>query len=135
MNPARSPRGVNPLLVPARADGFAGFKWTARAGGPQTPLRYRVSVCAEATSEGDNRRATVYVSGADIFIPTSEPLELGSEVYLTIHTPGEGFICADGQVVWTNLVQTETIPAGMGVQLTHIAPEDRVRLESVLEAL
>jgi uncharacterized protein (TIGR02266 family) len=99
--------------------------------------RYRVSVRVEYESDGESRRANVYDLGTDgVFICTSEPLAPGSKLDLTIHTPGDqGFVYADGHVVWVNLVETETVPAGMGVRFVRIDPEARERLERQLESL
>ncbi len=81
--------------------------------------------------------AAVYDIGpGGVFVPTPAPLPPGTELELSLHLPGERrIIRAEGRVVWTNLVDTPSLPAGMGVRFLRIDPADRVRLERRLRAL
>ena len=99
--------------------------------------RHRVSISARYRADGEQRCANLFDLGNDgVFICTHEPLEPGSLLDLTIHTPGErGFVSADGLVVWTNLVHTDTVPAGMGVRFLSVDPEASERLRAQLDSL
>ncbi len=99
--------------------------------------RHRVSVRVEYAKEGDTRRGSVYDLGeGGIFICSVAPLDLGAVLELSILTPGElGVVRGEGRVVWTNLVQTPSIPAGMGVRFTDIDPAALRRLSRHLKAL
>jgi Tfp pilus assembly protein PilZ len=99
--------------------------------------RQRVSIRAGYRAGGQQRYGDLYDLGADgVFICTREPLELGARLDLMIHTPGDqGFVYADGLVVWTNLVHCDTVPAGMGVRFVAVDPQARDRLLEQLESL
>ena len=98
--------------------------------------RYRISIRVDYGNEAEKRRGTVYNIGAGgIFIRTLNPLEPGSGLEMTIYIAGGGFVFADGQVTWTNLVEADALPAGMGVRFVRIDPVDRLRLEGHLESL
>jgi uncharacterized protein (TIGR02266 family) len=86
---------------------------------------------------GERRRANVYNLGTDgVFIRTTEPLASGERMNLSIHLPSEhDSVQAEGQVVWTNLVETPEVPVGMGVRFTDIDPAVRLRLRRRLESL
>ncbi|HSH68360.1 MAG TPA: PilZ domain-containing protein [Deferrisomatales bacterium] len=97
----------------------------------------RVSISALYRADGEQRCANLFDLGSDgVFICTREPLAPGSRLDLTIHTPGDrGFMYADGLVVWTNLVHSDAVPAGMGIRFLSVDPEDRERLLAQLEML
>ena len=99
--------------------------------------RQRVSNRAQYRAFGQMCSANLFDLGTDgVFICTREPLEPGSRLDLTIHTAGDqGRVCADGLVVWTNLVHTESVPAGMGIRFLSVDPEERERLQTQLESL
>lgn len=102
----------------------------------RTP-RIRVSVRAAYQDEGESKRGNVYDLGlGGVFICTSEPLDPGSHLCLTLETPGEEVpVEADGPVVWTNLVETEAVPAGMGIRFLRVDPMAQERLARRLEPL
>ena len=120
-----------------RAEGVLNHGATALGNDRRGARRYRVSVRVEFAAADGSRRANVYNLGKDgIFICTAEPLALGAQMSITVHLPGEGdLVCADGQVVWTNLVETPSLPAGMGVRFTKIDPIAWLRLSRRLESL
>ena len=99
--------------------------------------RQRVTISAHYRANGEQRCASLFDLGNDgVFLCTHEPLEPGSRLDLTIHTPGDrGFVYADGLVVWTNLVHSDTVPAGMGVRFLSVDPEARERLQAQLDSL
>lgn len=137
MSSNHSPSGEGPSVFAAR---------TRQVGEPAEPSsvddrrrapRYRVAVRVEYALEGERRRANVYDLGAGgVFIRTATPLKPGTSLDLTLLVPGKSeFVCADGQVVWTNLVETDSIPVGMGVHFVRIDPTARHMLLEQLEAL
>ncbi len=99
--------------------------------------RQRVSISARYRADGEQRCANLFDLGSDgVFICTREPLEPGSRLDLTIHTPGDrGFLYADGLVVWINLVHSDAVPAGMGVRFLSVDPEACERLLAQLDSL
>ena len=96
--------------------------------------RYALPVRVEY---GSGAPGTAYGIGpGGVFVRTPEPLRPGSDLELTLHLPGEPrLVRARGRVVWANLVDTPSLPAGMGIRFLRIDPADRVRLERRLRAL
>ncbi len=96
--------------------------------------RHRYPVRVEYAPGG---AAAVYDIGpGGVFVPTPAPLPPGTELELSLHLPGERrIIRAEGRVVWTNLVDSPSLPAGMGIRFLRIDPTDRIRLERRLRSL
>ncbi len=102
--------------------------------GPRGQPRCRLPVRVECRP---GEAAAVYDIGpGGVFVATPAPLPPGTEIELSLHLPGERCIIrAEGRVVWTNLVDTPSLPSGMGIRFLRIDPADRVRLERRLRAL
>ena len=97
--------------------------------------RRRVNISALYRADGQQCSAHLFDLGSDgVFLCTRQPLKPGSRLDLTIHIPGDrGFMHADGMVMWTNLVHSEAVPAGMGIRFLSVDPAARERLFAQLE--
>jgi len=96
--------------------------------------RQRVSLQAHYRVGKEQRSGSlVDLCGDGVFVCTHQPLEPGARLDLTIRTPGDrGYVYTNGLVVWTNLVHTEAVPAGMGIRFLSVDPEGRDRLQAQL---
>ena len=74
------------------------------------------------------------VGSGGIFIKTDKPLALDSEIAMRIHLPDDDEVMdIRGCVVWINH-RMESLPAGMGIQFTQIAPEHSEKIKAFVEA-
>lgn len=87
---------------------------------PRAPLATRV-LCNESMSLAFSRD----VSLGGMFVGTSQPVPVGSELRLRFHLEDGGpVIVADGEVAY----QVEKL--GMGVRFNDLSPDDRNRIEA-----
>jgi type IV pilus assembly protein PilZ len=82
--------------------------------------------------------AITNISELGIFIRTTEPLPVGSELTLRFAPQaGEAAFVMTGRVQWINKVRTfgENLNPGMGVMFVNLTPEDRERLVAVIHTI
>ena len=78
------------------------------------------------------------LSKGGLFIETSSPLPLQSEVFLKLTLPDVGAVVeTKGRVIWTYDVKkgTARVVPGMGIKLVETSPEHRQQLEGYLARL
>ena len=83
--------------------------------------RCQVSMQAKYRARGARHHAgVVYNLGEEgIFLCTEEPLGAGTHLEISIWISGvPEKVQAEELVVWTNAVESETLPAGMGIHFT-----------------
>ena len=99
--------------------------------------RFRTFISAEYRGNGGHRRGSVFNMGSDgLFIRTAEPLSPGSFLSVAVKLPDSGDpVRLEGQIVWVNLVDTEEMPAGMGIRLVRVQSSDRSRLQHFLRTI
>ncbi|MDF1554290.1 MAG: PilZ domain-containing protein [Deferrisomatales bacterium] len=100
--------------------------------------RCRVSLQAKYRTRGTrHHEGIVYNLGEEgIFLCTDTALGAGTQLEVTIRIPGVSeAVHAEGRVVWTNAVETQTLPAGMGIHFTNIDEGGRNRLREQLDSL
>lgn len=68
------------------------------------------------------------VSSGGLFVISQKPAPVGSQVRLLFDIPG-------GEVLATAVVRNQVEGRGMGVEFTEIQPNDRIRLEGLLQRL
>ena len=100
--------------------------------------RCQVSLKAKYRARGArHHEGVVYNLGEEgIFLCTEKPLGAGTHLEITIWFPGvPKEVQAEGRVVWTNAVESETLPAGMGIHFTQFDEEGKTRLREQLDSL
>jgi type IV pilus assembly protein PilZ len=77
------------------------------------------------------------ISAMGIFIRTTEPLAVGTEMELSFSPPGAVAFELKGQVAWVNPVRPDgdNPNPGMGVRFVDLTQADRERLVDVVHAI
>ena len=93
--------------------------------------RCQVSLKAKYRAGGArHHEGVVYNLREEGILPcTKEPLGAGTHLEISIWIPGvPKEVQAEGRVVWTNAVESETLPAGMGIHFTQVDEEGKARV-------
>ena len=104
----------------------------------QRSRRCRVSLQAKYRTRGTrHHEGIVYNLGEEgIFLCSEDCFGVGTHLEVSIWIPAvHKAVAAEGRVVWTNAVESETLPAGMGIHFTRVDKEGRARLQEQLDAL
>ncbi len=100
--------------------------------------RYRVYLQVDySTRDAFLSNLVCNLSRGGMFIASSRPLPIGSEIDLKLALPGDACIRARARVVWNFDIRRGTLRVipGMGIRFTAISVADRRRLEGYLESL
>jgi type IV pilus assembly protein PilZ len=81
--------------------------------------------------------AITNISELGIFVATTEPLAIGTELTLRFSPRNEEPFVLQGRVQWINEVRLDgdNLNPGMGVQFVGIGPDDRERLVEVVKTI
>lgn len=104
----------------------------------QRSRRCRVSLQARYQARGARQHeGVVYNLGEEgIFLCTAEFFGAGTDLEIAIWLPGvPQEVAAHGRVVWTNAVESATLPAGMGIHFTQVDERGKARLREHLDSL
>ncbi len=127
---------VGTLAFEEMIDFLTGALMLNKRTEPRTPLSLRIRY---QTDEGKwYESITDTVGGGGLFIETRTPLEKGTPVKVELALPGKktGPIQAEGVVAWTREKFERILHfPGMGVQFTHVSPEDKKELVSEINLL
>jgi len=107
-----------------------------KRGFARTPVTLWVKVAGKKQKK-DVESITCNLSGGGLYVETNEPLPLGSPVTMEFNLPKGGpTIYARGEVAWSGrtMVRRVCLP-GMGIELTEITEEDRIRLLEFVTAI
>jgi uncharacterized protein (TIGR02266 family) len=86
--------------------------------------RLPVSLTVSYPSRGDMVRDLVTnLSPGGLFVRTSKPLPIGTEVDLEVQVAGDETLNVRGKVVWLRDRATANAPEGMGIQFTGVMGE------------
>lgn len=77
---------------------------------------------------------TVNLSKGGIFLESSTPLPIGTEVSLRLEVPGAGTLDLVGQVAWVRQRAPDGLPDGMGIQLRPIDDRYGEAIDRMVEA-
>ncbi|HSH70123.1 MAG TPA: PilZ domain-containing protein [Deferrisomatales bacterium] len=100
--------------------------------------RCRVSLQAKYRTRGTrHHEGILYNLGEEgIFLCTDAALGAGTHLEITLRIPGVSEeVHAEGRVVWTNAVETQTLHAGMGIHFTNVDEGGRTRLREQLDSM
>jgi type IV pilus assembly protein PilZ len=77
------------------------------------------------------------ISAMGIFVKTTEPLEVGTQVVLSFEPPGYNSFKLEGEVAWVNVLRSDgdNPNPGMGVRFVNLRPEDRESLVEVIRTI
>ena len=110
-------------------------------GGPENrrihdriPVEWNVDCTTEDTFLYE---AIANISAMGIFILTTEPLAVGTEMALSFSPPGGTAFKLKGQVAWVNPVRADgdNPNPGMGIRFVDLTQGDRERLVDVVHAI
>ncbi len=85
------------------------------------------------SDEGMTFSTSTNLSNGGIFISTPEPVQIGSEVQLSITVPDEEEIDIKGIVRWMNESETTECRTGMGIEFVGISESQKTKLKKVME--
>lgn len=104
----------------------------------QRSRRCRVSLQARHQTRGARQHEGVVYNLGDegIFLCTAELFGAGTDLEIAIWLPGlPQEVSAQGRVVWTNAVESATLPSGMGIHFTQVDEWGKARLREHLDRL
>jgi uncharacterized protein (TIGR02266 family) len=67
---------------------------------------------------------TQNISHGGIFISTPEPLEIGSQIDLSLYLPGENPVSLKGVVRWTNEKEDDSVSSKCGMGIEFVDADD-----------
>ncbi len=75
------------------------------------------------------------ISELGIFVKTTAPLALGTEISLSFAPPGEEAFKLRGAVAWINPVRIGDSNPGMGIRFVDLTPDERERIVEVVRTI
>jgi len=100
--------------------------------------RFPVTWAVDCVTEDTFLYASIAnISAMGIFVKTTEPLAVGTELELTFAAPDHEPFRLRGKVQWINPVREDgdNPNPGMGIQFLGLSNEDRERLVTVVHAI
>ncbi len=85
------------------------------------------------SEEGMTFSTSVNISDGGIFIATTEPLEEGTEVTLSVQTPEGESVDIKGVVKWKKNEESTDSKSGMGIEFKEISNNEKSRINDVLK--
>ncbi len=100
--------------------------------------RYEVSWSVDCVGDDTFLFASMAnISEMGIFVLTTDPLAIGTNIMLSFSPPGHEPFKLAGQVTWINKVRPngDNPNPGMGVRFVNLTPDDRERIVEVIRAI
>lgn len=104
----------------------------------RTAERYEVTWAVDCVAEDTFLYASIAnISSLGIFVRTTEPLAVGTELTLRFEPPGSEPFALRGTVQWVNPVREngDNPNPGMGIRFKDLSPADRERLVEAIRAI